>query len=1028
MTSAPVFVLSPSQNRALLVSQRLAPRRLIAQYALSGRVDAGRWEAAVRAVLARHEIFRSHIVTIPGYPGPGMRIGAGDEARVTVYNSLAAARSAPAPEGLATVDAAVVHAGDRSYALVRLPATHADLPTVGYIAGDLADHYGLTTPRPIELQYADVAGWLDDMGNEPQGAILRARWHEAIRSAITPPLPFRPAGRRAFAEISLRTSLPRSMLAGLPEAASERGTEALLLTIWRLLLGRITMRDEIAIAVSSSGRSLEELADLPGPLTQFLPVPGGPGGAGRLRDAVAAEQDRISAAQGLETYFSWPPPSTADSVRFIPYAFEYFPWPTAYPAGDCQVELESCQGSTEAATALLRCVSRPDDLAIELIIDSGSISPAYGRSLLTQFVSGVTAAARCWDASPRALRFMSDADARAVRAAGTGRYEGAVHAPYPHERIARMWADNPNAVALARGDRRISYGELGRRVSAMIGALHQAEVGPERTVAVVLPRGSDFVVALLGALGSAGVPVPIDPANPPVRIAQMLSALAPTVVIAGEQHRDLVPAGSRLLDPADVPADRHADVVAPLDPSSAAAVIHTSGSTGQPKRVVLTHGGLRNRIDFGQRAFPLTATDRFLWSAGVGFDFSWYELLSPLSVGATVIVPDAELDKVPAHLADLAGRQEATVAHFTPSMLSLVLAEPAFDRADGLRLIFVGGEALTVEQLRSLRARTAARVVNQYGPTEGTIDATCWSADSADEVFIGHPIDNVSTHVLGPDLELLPTGMAGQLGIGGAAVARGYAGDPALTAERFVPDPYGESGSRLYLTGDFGRRDPSGAIEFIGRRDDQISLHGYRIELGEIRAALLRCPGVGAAAAAAIDLTSDNGRLVAAVCPRNGVRLDEGELRQELAKQLPSAMMPATIAVLAQLPLTAAGKLDVGAIAIAARRPPSARPQGALEEALALVWHRLLPGQAGAAEPPGRDDDFYQLGGHSLISLQILSFVHDEIDVAVPMADMMTALTIAQLAAVVRAHEPTVGHAERAAGEWLTTSAKDERP
>jgi acyl-coenzyme A synthetase/AMP-(fatty) acid ligase len=354
-------------------------------------------------------------------------------------------------------------------------------------------------------------------------------------------------------------------------------------------------------------------------------------------------------------------------------------------------------------------------------------------------------------------------------------------------------------------------------------------------------------------------------------------------------------------------------------------------------------------------------------------------------------------------------------------MLSLVLTEPTFERCDSLRLIFLGGEAADRGLIRELRSRTTAVIVNEYGPTEATIDVTAARLDGVDDVHIGTPIDNVSVHVLGPRLDLIPDGITGELCIGGIGVARGYACQPALTAERFVPDPYGAPGSRMYRSGDFARRHPDGSIEFLGRRDEQVSIHGYRIELGEVRAALLQCPGVADAAVTVADSGSAATSLVAFVVPVSP-QADLDTIRAHLSRHLPGPMLPKRITIVPRFPLTAAGKIDWTAL-VAATASPTARPEGDLEVAIALVWQDFLP-QRGALV--GRDDDFYQLGGHSLTALRVLSFIHRELGVPLPVRNILAAPTVAKLAAMVEAREQWPGAARQSAGAWLHTRTEPQ--
>jgi amino acid adenylation domain-containing protein len=505
-----------------------------------------------------------------------------------------------------------------------------------------------------------------------------------------------------------------------------------------------------------------------------------------------------------------------------------------------------------------------------------------------------------------------------------------------HDLFEAQAARAPGAVAVVAGDRRLTYGELDADANRLARWLRARGVGPDVPVGICLDRSLELVVAVYGVLKAGGAYVPLDPAQPPRRVRAMLEAAGAPLVLAQES---LVPA----LGGAPVPAlclDTEWDQVASLPaaapgagtgPDNLVYVIYTSGSTGQPKGVMNVHGALRNRIEWMQAAYGLTAADRVLHKTPVSFDVSAWELFWPLAAGARLVLvrPDGHRDA--AELVRLIREEGVTTAHFVPAMLSVFLAEEGVEECRSLRRVICSGEALSVELQSRFFARLDAGLHNLYGPTEAAIDVTAWACrpDPGQRcVPIGTPIWNTRIHLLDGRLEPVPDGAAGELYIAGVGLARGYLGRPDLTAERFVPDPAGGPGTRMYRSGDVARRLSGGAIEFLGRVDHQVKLRGFRIELDEIQLALESHPGVRESVVLLAEGPAGDARLVAFLVPAVAAAPPEpARLRAFLRDLLPEHMVPGGFVALDALPLTANGKVD--------RRALLAPPAGGRGENLA---------------------------------------------------------------------------------------------
>ncbi|MCM6772590.1 amino acid adenylation domain-containing protein [Nocardia sp. CDC159] len=579
------------------------------------------------------------------------------------------------------------------------------------------------------------------------------------------------------------------------------------------------------------------------------------------------------------------------------------------------------------------------------------------------------------------------------------------------EAFVRQARRTPDAVAVV-STRTLSYGELDAESDALAAVLRSRGVRRGDRVAVLLERGPELLVAIFAALKCGAAYVPIDPNYPPRRVEYLLSDSAATAVLA---RRDLPLVAVRPELPfvfVDDPLPRSTPVVPTTTGDDLAYVIYTSGSTGRPKGVMVEHHSVINRLSWMQRAYPLDARDVVLQKTPISFDVSVWELFWWALAGARValLTPGAERD--PAELLDAIAAQGVTVMHFVPSMLEpfldLLEREPArLSQTASLRVVFSSGEALRrglVDRFNRIFARAGhrtVRLVNLYGPTEATVDITCYEtpADPAvptARVPIGWPIDNIELHVLGPaDLEQ-PIGMPGELIVVGAGVARGYLDRPALTAEKFHADPFDAEGGRVYRTGDLVRRLADGSIEYLGRIDGQVKVRGNRVELGEVEDALVSLDAVRGAAATVIDDPVRGSQLVAFYVADD--RLDPRQLRAHLATVLPQFMIPARFERIDRIPLSPSGKTDrkalpapIGAGSVDATRDGVA---AGTETVLAEVFSTVLGVDAVRA-----DDDFYVLGGDSLLVLQVCALAGQR-GVRITPRDVVTHPTVAQLARV----------------------------
>ena len=566
------------------------------------------------------------------------------------------------------------------------------------------------------------------------------------------------------------------------------------------------------------------------------------------------------------------------------------------------------------------------------------------------------------------------------------------------EQFQRQAARTPDATAVVHGQTVTSYAVLNTRANQLARHLVSLGAAPERLVAVAMDRSPELIVAMLAVLKSGAAYLPVDPGYPPDRIEYMLAEAAPVTVLTTRLISQRLPAGARVVlldDPAvatglsRLPGDdvTDADRAGTVLPDTPAYVIYTSGSTGRPKGVIVSHGGIVNFLARMHAEFGLTGADRFLHKASISFDASAWEIFTPLTMGAVVVVADNDGQRDPAYLAQLIRDQRVTAVVFVPSMLRVFLAEPGAAECESLHHVRSGGEELTATiRDQFFGVLPGARLYNGYGPTEGTIGIftqECQAEAHAVRIPMGRPEWNMRAYVLDAGLRPVPAGVRGELYVAGSQLARGYLGNPALTAQRFVACPFGESsaGERMYRTGDLAQWTAAGELVFLGRTDGQVKIRGFRVELGEVEAVLASQDGVGQAAVVAQEGSRPGDRrLVAYVVPAAGRQLDVAALRAATAQVLPSYMVPAAVIELDALPLSATGKLNRRALpaAVFSAADDGRQPASPSERLLCDLFAQVLD-----VERVGPDDSFFDLGGHSLLAAMLLARLRQQFGVKI---------------------------------------------
>ncbi|WP_330343268.1 non-ribosomal peptide synthetase [Streptomyces sp. NBC_00557] len=571
-----------------------------------------------------------------------------------------------------------------------------------------------------------------------------------------------------------------------------------------------------------------------------------------------------------------------------------------------------------------------------------------------------------------------------------------------HELVAAQAAATPDAVAVEAGDDRVTYAELDTRADQLAWVLRERGVGPDAVVGVCLRRGIELVVSYLAVLKAGGAYLALDPADPGERLAYTIDNAGAGLVlsepgIAADWPQD---AAARVLDVRDAEKEAAATVrqgppPAELTGEHCAYVIYTSGSTGRPKGVLVPHQGIVNLSRWNVRTHQITGEDRYALLARVAFDAICWETWGALAGGATLVAAPETVKQDPDATLAWLGEQGITVA-FLPPLLAERLYDSPYAQQVKLRVLLTGSDRLAQHP----PAGVSFTVYNHYGPTEYSVIGAAGPVPAGAEgaPVLGTPIDGTEVYVLDDRGERVPAGETGEIHLSGVGLARGYLNRTALTAEKFLPDPFSAvPGARMYATGDLGHWNPDGTLSFEGRADRQVKIRGYRVECGEVETRLLAHPFVRETAVVAAQDSSGAARLVAYIVSAPGHEPTEGELRDHLGAALPDWMIPSVYHPLTSLPKNANGKVDHAQLPDPhTERPDTGTdfvgPRNAREETIARIWAEVL-----SLDTVGVYDNFFDLGGHSLLATEIVEQIATELDVDLDVRAIFDYPTIAEL-------------------------------
>jgi len=1047
---ASVFPLSHGQ-RALWVLYRLAPASPAYNVAFTARlrpsVEVPHLAKAYADLVQRHESLR---ITIEERAGvPVQRVARRVVAALEEIDAIAWSpdrlledleRSLRRPFDLEkgpVVRASLYHGRDGQVLLLAAHHIAVDAWSIGVLVSEWLALYdrargAVAAPlAPLPASYADFVQWQESLLAGREGEEMLGYWRQRLRKPLpTIQLPT-DKPRPSVASFRGRTCtfrIDEAVTTGLRELAHREGTTlfASLLSAFFVLLHRYSGQDDILVGCPTAGRSRGEFEGLVGYFVNPAVVRGDLSGRptfveflGRVRQAVVEVLKNADYPFPLLVQQLNP---ERDPSRSPLFQVEF----NLIKAQ--QLGLASLSASSNAISSTVSGGLTVDTLAISQqegqfdltfeVVDLGASLLANVKYSTDLFEAAtIERMGRHLQTLLRGILSQPTARISALPILTAAEREtmagwNATARDYPlvrrlHELVEEQVARTPDSVAVQAEGERLTYGTLNARANQLGRYLRRLGAGPEVRIGVAMERSLEMVVALLGILKAGGAYVPLDPTYPRDRLSFMIGdARVPVLLTQRHLLAGLPESRAKLLaldTDWSVVAEESAEPLEAVGRSeNLAYVIYTSGSTGQPKGAMNTHRGIVNRLLWMQEQYGIGADDVVIQKTPFSFDVSVWEFFWPLLAGARLVMARPEGHKDPSYLVRTIVDQGVTTIHFVPAMLQAFLEEPGVKSCTSLRRVICSGEALPAELCSLFFERLGCELHNLYGPTEAAVDVTnfhCRPDERRPSIPIGRPVANTRVYVLGPDVEPVPVGVAGELHLGGVQVGRGYLGRPDLTAERFIPDPFTEeAGARLYGTGDLARLLPDGNVEYLGRLDNQVKIRGFRIELGEIEAAIRSQPTVREAVVLAREDRPGDRRLVAYIVTTGAVPAVEQDLRVRLRAELPEYMVPSVIVPLDALPLSPNGKVDRKSLPAPdeGARPTGLEyvaPRTGLEKTVSDVWASVL-GKATV----GVEDNFFDLGGNSILLLQVVAHAR-KAGIEVTPLDMFRFPTVRALAA-----------------------------
>ncbi|MDM9583638.1 amino acid adenylation domain-containing protein [Nostoc sp. GT001] len=872
--------------------------------------------------------------------------------------------------------------------IISLPSLCADTRTLKNLVTEISKSYSacLQGERISEevVQYLQFSEWQNQLLTDEDTETAKKYWHDQKLSTLASlKLPFesQPLQPSKFEINCCRLDITPDVTAKIANLAQkyDTSTDVVLLACWQTLIWRLTRQPDIVIGMASDRRDYEELYNLLGLVATWLPIHSHLTPNLRFREVLELAHQTIEAGAEWQDYFVPEPIENHEQLAF-PIGFEFEQLPEKLFAGDVSFSLEQYYTCIEKFKVKLTCTQREHSLTTEFYYDINYFSADTIERLAKEFQTLLTSVTANPEEKISQLEILSFSDRQQLLVEFNQTHLDNLQDKCIHKLFEAQVQKTPDKIAVVFEDQQLTYAQLNRKANQVANYLQQRGVKPEVLVGLCTERSLLMIIGLLGILKAGGAYLPLDPTLPKEGFASRLQDIEIPIILTQQRLVDNLPtdvAEIVFLDTNwDIIADRKDD-----NPASAVTaqnlvyVLFTSGSTGKPKGVAIEHRQLLNYLHGITQRLDLSTTTNFATVSTLAADLGNTGIFAALCTGGCLHILSIECATDSAALAQYCRTHPIDCLKIVPSHLATLLASAPSDSILPRQQLILGGEAASWQLIEQIRQQAPSSLIfNHYGPTEATVGVTTFAVEnqqiSTQTVPLGRPLANTQIYLLDEQLQPVPIGVAGELYIGGAGLARGYLNQSDITAEKFIPNPFAKTGSRLYKSGDMARYLPDGNIEFIGRVDRQVKIRGFRIELGEIENVLCQHLQVQQAV---VSVREGNGNksLVVYIVSKQQQILNVSELQRFLRQQLPEYMMPSTFIMLKALPLTPNGKVNYSALSesngdrleLAATYEP---PQNEVEQAIANIWQQMLH-----VEKVGIYDNFFDIGGHSLLLVQI---------------------------------------------------------
>ncbi len=1035
------FRLSPQQGRLWLLQRESPAFRAQCALLLEGNLNMLVLREALGKVIQRYEILRTTFHSLPGMKVPVQVI---TDEKMPSWQCIDLSDRSPqgqaaAIENLFREDrgrpddfelgpllrvSLLTLATNENVLFLSLPSICADAWTLKNLVYEVSQSYEMCikyAELPDEpMQYVQFSEWQNELLEDEDAEAGREFWRRQPLTAAFPALklPFENerTGKRGFEPDSLAFVINREMAGKIATIAGKQGISPaiFLQTCWQTLVWRLAGEADVVIGNACDGRQHEVLHSALGLFAKWLPIHCHFKENFRFSEVLTQIATSIRAACEWQEYFVWDDSWTSSGnglqPLFFPFGFEFEERPLKQQVNGLSFSVYKQHSCTERFNIKLSCHRMGDLLTAEFHYHQDRFQREDIERLQRHFEVLLRSAVKDLDTPIGELEILSEADRNQLIGVFNDTAADYQKGKCIHQLFEEQVMRTPDNLALVFGDRQMSYATLNAKANQLARHLQKLGVGSETIVGLCLERSLEMVVGILGILKAGGAYVPLDPTYPKERLAFMLAETQAAVLLTQERVREHLPelAAEHSAQVIAIDADwetiaqeSEENLTSEATAENLAYVIYTSGSMGKPKGVMIGHRSVINlaaglsQTVYADHSSPL----RVSINAPLTFDASVKQLVQLLSGHTLCLLPE-EVRLEGNELLSYVSRHALDVLDCTPAQLQLLLAAGFAQEPDSAtKLVLVGGEAIDDATWTFLAKNGQTRFYNVYGPTECTVDATVCCLQTIAEPAIGRPIANTRIYLLDERLKPVPIGVPGELHIGGDGLARGYLGRPELTAERFIPNPYGEApGARLYKTGDLARYLPDGSIKFLSRIDHQVKLRGFRIELGEIETVLKQHPAVPDCVVVVREDVPGDMRLVAYVVLAHEPGSVIGELRGFLREKLPEYMIPSAFVRINELPLTRHGKVNRQALPAPESERPELHaayiaPRTKIEQTIATLWQEVL-----RVEKVGMDDNFFDLGGHSLLMVQVHSRLREAFSKDISLIEMFRNPTVSSLA------------------------------